>query len=486
MDEPGRFADFSLACGGDGPARLFLDFSRQRARLETLRVLTEFAGARGIEAGRAALFGGEIVNLSEARAALHTDARAPQPRDPMLARERERVSAFAARFRSGELPGVRGRPLTRVVNIGIGGSDLGVRLLCSALAGAGAGAARGRDAVAVDFVSEMDGLELARVLAGAVAEETLFVVCSKSFTTAETLANAYFARHWLVSRLGGDAPARHFAAVSANAEAMRGWGIAPEMQFAIPGGIGGRYSVWSAAGLSAWLALGCGQMEEFLAGGAWLDRYFLEAPPARNLPVVMALLALWNQSLLGCAAHLVLPYDTRLRLLPSYLQQLELESLGKSADAQGRPLSVEGVAALFGTAGSSAQHSIMQWAQQGARPVTADFIAVRDAAGSYPNMHAESLRQMMAQAEALARGLPRRALAPDLLAAHKALPGGRSSSVLLLDTLDARGLGALIALYEHKVFVQALLLGVNPFDQWGVEHAKRLAANESFQPEAFA
>ena len=438
----------------------------------------------GIEAGRAALFGGEIVNLSEALAALHADARAPQPKDPTLARERERVSAFAARFRNGELPGARGRPLARVVNIGIGGSDLGVRLLCSALAGAGA--VPGRGAVAVDFVSEMDGLELESVLAGAVPEETLFVVCSKSFATTETLANACSARHWLVSRLGEDAPARHFAAVSANAEAMSGWGIAPEMQFGIPAGIGGRYSVWSAAGLSAWLVLGGAQMEAFLAGGAWLDRHFLEMPAARNLPVVMALLALWNQSLLGCSAHLVLPYDTRLRLLPSYLQQLELESLGKSADAQGRPLSVEGVAALFGTAGSSAQHSIMQWAQQGARPLTADFIAARDAAGSYPNMHAESLRQMMAQAEALARGLPRSALAPDPLAAHKALPGGRSSNVLLLDALDARRLGALIALYEHKVFVQALLLGVNPFDQWGVEHAKRLAAAETFAtaPEA--
>ena len=446
--------------------------------------MDDLAGARGIEAGRAALFCGEIVNLSEARPALHTDARAPQPRDPMLARERERVSAFAARFRCGQLPGAQGRPLARVVNVGIGGSDLGTRLLCSALAGADG--VSGRGAVAVDFVSEMDGLELERVLVGAAPEETLFVVCSKSFTTAETLANAYSARHWLVSRLGEDAPARHFAGVSANAEAMTGWGIAPEMQFAIPAGVGGRYSVWSAAGLSAWLAMGGGQMEEFLSGGAWLDRHFLEAPRERNLPVVMALLALWNQSLLGCSAHLVLPYDTRLRLLPSYLQQLELESLGKSADARGQPLSVEGVAALFGTTGSSAQHSIMQWAQQGARPLAADFIAARDAEGSYPNMHAESLRQMMAQAEALARGLPRGAIAPDPLAAHKALPGGRSSNVLMFDRLDARHLGALIALYEHKVFVQALLLGVNPFDQWGVEHAKRLAADESFQPEAFA
>ncbi len=474
LDEPGRFADFSLACGGDAMPRLFLDFSRQRVRGETVRLLADFADARGVQSWRAALFDGEIVNLSEARPALHTDARTLQPSDPILSREVKRVSEFSERFRSGQLPGAQGRPLARVVNIGIGGSDLGVRLLCSALAGA--------EGPRVDFIAEMDGVELERALAGAVPEETLFVVCSKSFTTAETLANAYSARHWLVSRLGQDAPARHFAAVSSNAEAMSAWGIAPEMQFEIPAGIGGRYSIWSVAGLSAWLALGGEKMRDFLAGGAALDQHFLEAPAERNLPMLMALFALWNQSLLGCSAQLLLPYDTRLCLLPAYLQQLELESLGKSADAQGRPLSVEGVAALLGATGSSAQHSIMQWAQQAARPVTAEFIAVRDAAGAYPNMHAESLRQMMAQAEALSRGLAASALAPDPLAAHKALSGGRSSNVLLLETLDARNLGTLIALYEHKVFVQAVLLGVNPFDQWGVEHAKRLAADEASQP----
>ncbi len=474
LDDSGRFDEFSLACGEGGAPRLFLDFSRQRARRETLRLLAGFADARRLEAWRSALFDGEIVNLSEARPALHTDARAPEPRDPILSLERKRVSEFAARFRSGQWPGAQGRPLARVVNIGIGGSDLGVRLLCSALAAA--------EAPRVDFVSEMDGVELERVLSGAVPEETLFVVCSKSFTTTETLANAYAARHWLVSRLGQDAPARHFAGVSSNAGAMSGWGIRPEMQFRIPEGVGGRYSVWSAAGLSAWLALGSGQMGDFLVGAAALDRHFLIAPLARNLPVLMALFALWNQSLLGSSAHLLLPYDTRLGMLPAYLQQLELESLGKSADAQGRPLSVEGVAALLGTTGSSAQHSIMQWAQQAARPVTADFIAARDAAGAYPNMRAESLRQMMAQAEALARGLPSSAMAPDPLATQKALPGGRSSSVLLLETLDARNLGALLALYEHKVFAQAVLLGINPFDQWGVEHAKRLVADRTSQP----
>lgn len=474
LDSEGRFADFSLACGEDGDARLFLDFSRQRATRETLRLLAELARSRRLDECRAALFKGEVVNLSEGRPALHTDARSPSPQAPALARERERISRFAARFRRAELPGAAGRPLSRVVNIGIGGSDLGVRLLCSALAEEGA--------APVEFVSEMDGVELQGALNRTPPEETLFVVCSKSFRTVETLANAYSARHWLVSHLGGDAPARHFAGVSSNAEAMSGWGIAPELQFGIPPGIGGRYSVWSAAALSAWLCLGRRRMGEFLSGGAGLDRHFLNAPAERSLPVLMALFALWNQSLLGCSAHLLLPYDTRLGLLPAYLQQLELESLGKSADAQGRPLPVDGVAAQMGACGSSAQHSIMQWAQQGARNVCADFIAVRDAAGAYPQMRAESHRQMTAQAEALARGLRAEAMASDPLAAHKALPGGRSSNVLLLETLDARHLGALIALYEHKVFVHAALLGVNPFDQWGVEHAKRLAANQVLQP----
>ena len=474
LDEPGRFADFSLRPEDAGAAGLLLDFGRQRVARKTLELLCDLAEARQVPAWRSALFDGETVNLSEGRPALHTQARASEPGDAVLVREREKVRGFAARFRSGELPGASGRPLSRVVNVGIGGSDLGVRLLCSALAAGGS--------APVDFVSEMDGVELERALSGAPPEETLFVVCSKSFSTAETLANAYSARHWLVSRLGEEAPARHFAAVSSNAGAMSGWGIAPDMQFAMPEGIGGRYSAWSAAALSAWLVLGRRQMEAFLAGGAGLDRHFRQAPAQRNLPVLMALFALWNQSFMGSSAQLLLPYDTRLALLPAYLQQLELESLGKSADARGRPLSVDGVAPLLGASGSSAQHSIMQWAQQGGRRVAADFIAARQSAGAYPNMHAESLRQMMAQAEALARGLPQSAIARDPLAPHKALPGGRSSNLLLLDRLDARSLGALIALYEHKVFVHAVLLGVNPFDQWGVEHAKRLAADETSQP----
>lgn len=425
-------------------------------------------------AARKALFAGEVVNPSEKRAAMHPDARSTAPADALLADQRKRVLAFAQRFRAGDVPGAGGKPLRRIVNIGIGGSDLGVRLLCSAL---GDG-----QAPAVDFVAEMDGIELGRALSRNDPAETLFVVCSKSFSTAETLANAYSARHWLTAALGEDAPARHFAAVSSDAQAMDAWGIAPNMAFLMPETVGGRYSVWSAAGLSVWLALGSTCMNEFLAGGRWLDRHFREAPPGANLPVLLALVALWNQSFLGCSTQLVLPYDTRLKFLPAYLQQLEMESLGKGVDAKGRPLESQGVAALLGVTGSSAQHSIMQWAQQGRRAVCADFVAARDGGGPYTRMHGEALRQMLAQAEALARGLPQSAMASDPLAAHKALPGGRSSNVLVLERLDPWHLGALIALYEHKVFVQATLLGINPFDQWGVEHAKRLAADPDSQP----
>ncbi len=474
LDAPGRFADFSLRSDGPAGAGLLLDFSRQRLSGETRGLLVALAGARGLEAARAALFGGEVVNASENRAALHPDARSTSPADALLADQRERVGAFARRFRAGEVTGAGGRPLARIVNIGIGGSDLGVRLLCSALGD--------EKSLPVEFVAEMDGVELKRALSRSDPEETLFVVCSRSFSTAETLANAYSARHWLTAALGEDAPARHFAAVSANAEAMADWGIAPGMAFLMPDAVGGRYSVWSAAGLSAWLSLGSACMNEFLGGGRWLDRHFLEAPFVSSMPVLMGLLAFWNQSLLGCSTQLLLPYDTRLKWLPAYLQQLEMESLGKSADALGRPVEGKGVAALFGVTGSSAQHSIMQWAQQGARAPSADFIGVRDSGGAYPRMHSEALRQMLAQAEALARGLPQSAIASDPLAAHKALPGGRPSNILLLERLDPRHLGALIALYEHKVFVQATLLGVNPFDQWGVEHAKRLAADPDSQP----
>ncbi len=474
LDAPGRFENFSLRCEGPVGAELVLDYSRQRVTSETLRLMLALADARKIKAARTALFRGEVVNLSEQRAALHPDARAVAPRDATLAEQRRSVEEFARRFRAGELLGATGRPLTSVVNIGIGGSDLGVRLLCSALAQ--------ESSPPVRFVSEMDGVELERMLSDAVAEQTLFVVCSKSFSTAETMANAYSARHWLVAELGEDAPARHFAAVSSDRRAMADWGIAPDRQFLLPEAVGGRYSLWSAAGLSAWLSLGSSKMNEFLAGGRWLDEHFVEAPLEANLPVLMGLFALWNQAILGCSTQLLLPYDTGLSLLPAYLQQLLLESLGKGGDAHGRPLPVEGVSAVWGTTGSSAQHSVMQWAQQGARTVCADFIAARQAVGAYPGMHAESLRQMLAQAETLARGHAQDADDSDPLAVHKALPGGRPSNVLLLKKLDPLHLGALIALYEHQVYVQGCLLGVNPFDQWGVEHAKRLAGDESAQP----
>ena len=474
LDAPGRFAEFSLRCDGPQGRGLLLDFSRQRLTAETAGLLRALAGARGLEGAREAFFAGEVVNISENRAALHPDARSAEPADALLAAQRERVLAFSERFRAGELFGEVGRPLTRVVNIGIGGSDLGVRLLYSALAD--------DEARPVDFVAEMDGVELERALARNDPAETLFVVCSKSFSTAETLTNAYSARHWLTAALGADAPARHFAAVSANTQAMEAWGIAPDMAFRMPESVGGRYSVWSAAGMSAWLSLGSACMTEFLAGGRWLDRHFHETPLQANMPVLMALIAWWNQSLLNCPTQLLLPYDTRLKVLPAYLQQLEMESLGKRVDALGRTIRGQGVAALLGVTGSSAQHSIMQWAQQGARAVCADFIAARDGGGSYSRMHGEALRQMLAQAEALARGLPQSRIASDPLAAHKSLPGGRPSNVLLLERFDPWHLGALIALYEHKVFVQATLLGVNPFDQWGVEHAKRLASDPGSQP----
>ena len=474
LDAPGRFEDFFLRSDGPAGAGMLLDYSRQRLNGETPGLLKALAEARGLEAARAALFAGEVVNPSENRAALHPDARSAHPVNAVLAEQRERTGAFARRFRAGEVLGAKGAPLKRIVNIGIGGSDLGVRLLCSALGD--------ENSRPVDFVTEMDGVELERALSRNDPAETLFVVCSKSFSTAETLANAYSARHWLTAALGEDAPARHFAAVSANAGAMTAWGIAREMAFLMPDAAGGRYSVWSAAGLSAWLSLGSACMNKFLEGGRWMDRHFNEAPLEAGMPVLMGLLAFWNQSMLGCSTQLLLPYDTRLKGLPAYLQQLEMESLGKSVDAHGRPLEGRGVAALLGVTGSNAQHSIMQWAQQGARAHCADFIAVRDGGGAYPRMHLEALRQMLAQAEALARGLPQSAIASDPLAVQKALPGGRSSNILLLERLDPWHLGALIALYEHKVFVQATLLGVNPFDQWGVEHAKRLAADPRSRP----
>ena len=407
---------------------LALDYSRQRVGAQTLRLLAQLAAERGLERWRDALFAGERINLTEDRAARHAELRAAGAASP------------EAKALARGLAGVR-----RIVHLGTGGSELGPRLLLDAL--------REQAKIEVRFAANADPLDLARALEGAEPASTLVLAVSKTFTTAETLANARAAKAWL----GGKG---RLVAVTANQAAARAFGAQDVLP--LPDWVGGRYSVWSAAGFSALAALGEGVFDEFLAGGRDMDRHFREAPLERNVPALLALLGVWNVNFLGAATHCVLPYAHALRLLPAWLQQLEMESNGKRVDRAGRALGYATAPVVWGAEGTPSQHSFHQLLHQGTQVVPADFIVA--GAGAALDANAE------AQSRALAFGTGEAALPP-----HRRTPGNRPSSILRLGGLDARHLGRLLAAYEHKVFVQGVVWNINSFDQWGVELGKRLA-----------
>jgi glucose-6-phosphate isomerase len=411
------------------------DYSRQRLGAMTLRLLSHLAAERGLAEWRDALFSGKPINSTENRAAWHTALRAgssaPQEVKAVFSRMKVLVGKLRAEM-----------PFKRIVNLGAGGSDLGPRLVADAL---------GDGVIDVRFAANVDPRDLARALEGARPEETLFVVASKTFTTWETMANAAAAKKW-----GG----RHFYAVTANVEAARAFGaseILPMWDW-----VGGRFSVWSAVGFSAACALGFGRFEELLAGGRDIDAHFSTAAPEKNIPVLMALIGVWNTNFLGAATHAVLPYANALRLLPDYLQQLEMESNGKRVDREGRAVGYATAPVLWGAEGTVSQHSFHQLLHQGTQLVPVDFIEL----GLEKNLTANAL----AQADALAFGTDNPKLPP-----HKQYPGNRPSSILCFENLTPRNLGRLIALYEHKVFTQGVIWNVNSFDQWGVELGKELA-----------
>jgi glucose-6-phosphate isomerase len=402
---------------------------------------------------------------------------------PVVRAELGRMLSFAEQVNSGAYKGHSGERITDIVNIGIGGSDLGLVMAVEALRPFHVGATRSH------FVSNIDGSELADAVAGLDPARTLFIICSKSFTTLETQLNADAARRWLVSRLSEAAVARHFVAVSVNAAALDQFGIAVENRFSIWDWVGGRYSLWSAVGLAIAIAIGPRHYEELLAGAAELDEHFRTAPLATNLPVILGLVGVWNQNCLRLRSHVVLPYSARLRRFPAYLQQLEMESNGKGVLRTGEAAPWETGSVLWGEPGSNAQHAFFQLLHQGTAAFSADFIApAASERTEAPDQHLAGLANMLAQAEAFARGrnaaealreLPAAAAATDaarrLLAAQKVHPGNHPSTVVLLPALNPRSLGALIALYEHKVFTQSVIWGINPFDQWGVELGKSLA-----------
>jgi glucose-6-phosphate isomerase len=483
--DPNRFANFSV-----NDVNLLMDFSRQRVTSETLKLLVDLAQARGLRERIDAMFAGEKINTTENRAVLHTALRNKsgtpvivdgQDVMPEVTTSLEKMRTFVEGVHNRRVVGATGKTFTDIVNIGIGGSDLGIVMATEALA-----KFRNRN-IRLHCVSNIDGVQLGDALEKVDPARTLFVVCSKTFSTLETLTNAKLARQWIVDHLGDGAPARHFAAVSTNAKAMDAFLIPPQNRFTMWDWVGGRYSVWSAVGLSVALALGMDQFELMLEGGFEMDQHFRTTSFERNLPVLMGLLGVWNQNFLGMDSLAVLPYDQRLHRFPAYLQQLEMESNGKRVTLTGEAVNYDTGGVIWGEPGSNAQHSFFQLLHQGTARVALDFIAPVNASSPFQQQQNLALANCFAQAQAFAFGQTEEQVRADLVAKglpeseiqrlipHKVHPGNRPSTVILFPRLGPKTLGRLIALYEHSVFTQSVIWGINAFDQWGVELGKKLA-----------
>ncbi len=477
LSEPGRLDYLTAEVAG-----VHADLAKHRVTAETVDLLVALARRAGVPERIEAMFSGERINVTEDRSVLHVALRMPRGEQltvngqdvvAQVHAELDAMAAFAAQVRSGEWQGVTGEPIRAVVNIGIGGSDLGPAMATHAL----------RTFADPDrthrFVSNVDGADVAWALRDLDPATTLFVVASKTFTTAETLANARFARTWVTDHLGPDAVARHFVAVSTNAQAVADFGIDPSNMFQFWDWVGGRYSVWSAVGLSLMLAIGPDGFEEMLAGAHEVDQHLRTAPLERNLPVLMGLFGVWYTNFFGAATHAVLPYAEELARFPAYLQQLEMESNGKSVTRDGDAVAWSTGPVVWGEPGTNGQHAFFQLLHQGTELVPADLIGVISPNHRIDDQHDMLMANLFAQAEALAVGRTaeevRSAGVPEALVAHKVFAGNRPTTTLLLDRLDPHSLGALIALYEHKVLVQAAVWGINAFDQWGVELGKELA-----------
>ena len=484
-DDPGRFARFSLALDD-----LLVDYSKQRVTAETMRLLLELAQATGVEALRDRMFAGDPINHTEGRAVLHVALRRQSP-GPVMVDGRDvmpdvraalaHLRIFAGAVRGGVWTGATGARITDVVNIGIGGSDLGPAMVVEALT------AYGRNGPRMHFVSNVDGAQLDNTLRLVPAASTLFVVASKTFTTQETMTNARSARAWLVAALGDAAVAHHFVAVSTNAAEVARFGIAPANMFVFWDWVGGRYSLWSSIGLPIALAIGAEGFDALLAGACDMDEHFRTTPLASNLPVVLGLVGIWNTNFLGADTHAVLPYDQHLRRLPAFLQQLDMESNGKRVNVHGEPVDVPTGPIVWGEPGTNGQHAFYQLLHQSPRPVSSDFLAAAEPAHGLAEHHEQLLANYFAQTEALMRGKTEMEARAELeaqgqtpadvarLAPHKVFPGNRPTTSVLYRRLDPRTLGRLLALYEHKVFVMGAVWGINSFDQWGVELGKVLA-----------
>ena len=480
--DPARMARFKLDAAG-----LTFDFSKQRLDGKALDAGLEAARAAGVESFRDAMRAGEAVNTTEGRAAQHMALRGKegffalgQPVSHEIAAMRARMRSFAEAAIAGQLEGWEGRPLRAIVHLGIGGSDLGPKLVLEALR------PLRRPDLEVRFAANIDGAEITDALLGLDPRETLVIVVSKTFTTLETLANGAVARAWLEAALGPKAGA-HLAAVSAAPQRAIAWGVGADRVFPFWDWVGGRYSLWSAVGLSCEIALQPGVFDEFLAGAAAMDGHFLEAPLARNAPILGALVQSYNRIGYGHQSYCLLPYARRLALLAPWAQQLEMESNGKGVTRAGDPLAAPAAAITWGGVGSDVQHSFFQFLHQNLLPVPCEFLVVLGR-GEGPEGHqTQLLANAIAQAEALMAGKTAEAAFQDMraagmeegmaknLSAHRAFAGDRPSTMIGLPALDGPHLGALLAYYEHRTVAQAVLMGINPFDQWGVELGKAMA-----------
>ncbi|MES9962241.1 MAG: glucose-6-phosphate isomerase [Candidatus Sedimenticola sp. 20ELBAFRAG] len=484
--DPQRFDRMSLqACG------LLLDYSKNLADAETMTKLQALAEKAGLVEWIQRMFNGERINNTEHRAVLHTALRTPNDKAvvvdgedvmPAVHAVLQQMERFTSAVRDGSWLGYTGKRITDVVNIGIGGSNLGPLMVAEALKHYQS------PELSVHFVSNVDGTHLAETLKPLNPETTLFIIASKTFTTQETLANAHSARDWALQTLKDDsAVARHFVAVSTNAEKVSAFGIDTDNMFVFWDWVGGRYSLWSSIGLPIALAVGMERFHELLAGAHEMDEHFRTAPLSENMPVIMGLLGVWYRNFAGVRTHAILPYDQYLRYLPAYLQQADMESNGKGVTRDGDKVDYSTGPVIWGAAGTDGQHAFYQLIHQGTQLITSDFIAPVQSHNKLSDQHQKLLSNFLAQTEALMTGrteeearaeLEGAGLSADEVSAllpHKVFPGNRPTNSIFIDKITPRRLGALIALYEHKIFVQGVIWGVNSYDQWGVELGKQLA-----------
>ena len=472
------------------PLEILLDYSKNIATGQTMTLLRNLAASTGVAEQAQRMFSGEKINWTEVRAVLHVALRnrsnAPVVLDgkdvmPEINAVLDQMKQFTADVRDGSWKGATGKAITDVVNIGIGGSDLGPVMVCTALQ-------HYADGPAIHFVSNVDGTDIAETLKRLDPETCLFLVASKTFTTQETMTNAHSARNWLVEALGDDAVSRHFAALSTNAEAVLDFGIDTRNMFGFWDFVGGRYSLWSAIGMSIALRVGFEHFEALLQGAHDMDQHFLHSAPEDNLPLTLALLGVWYNNFFGAQTHALLPYDQYMCRFAANFQQGDMESNGKTVDRDGQRVDYETGPIIWGEPGTNGQHAFYQLIHQGTKLVPADFIGFVKTLNPVADHHAKLMANFFAQTEALAFGLSRETVKKQLesaglsaeqvemLTPHKTFEGNRPTNSILIDKLTPKTLGSLIALYEHKIFVQGVIWNINSYDQWGVELGKQLAS----------